>query len=721
MTEIINSTSGLYVGGSHQSGNDIPEKVIEDGRQIFVEGDEYRLCPEVYYGNKIYSFKNKTNFEILENIHKESCSFTQGKIPSGAFILCKKVIKDNKKRDITGTCKEICDLLQGIHGCRQSNGKVAGAENEKGGIVIDPKEAQKEASIHTDTFQKIKDGKIVSVEDLGVALAVDHEKDKKQSEQGYGCLMLGISCPSWSSLLEGVRKEDIYNEKGFGLEREPHITLLYGFLEDKISVKEVINTAKKVIPGQVEILARGASIFEGENYDVVKLDVENPLLHACNAELRKFPYKETFPDYKPHMTLGYVKKGEGKKYIKTFEKPLVFSGIEIIYSHPEDSGWSGVGNKKEVEKLMKGGQVGALFYNGMVVPKYVNPKLIISAFANEIDHDKLDEYTEIMRAEMLSHSFPPIEGFPAIIDDSDIGEEFLSGAEVTTNDIGKKVWKVTDGHHRALSAIAANLPQIDVVLDSSTITDEKELAAYRKYKSGGEVKNKEFVKGDKVEWQSPMVTSVMIQGYYEKDNGDGAHTVIHKMGGFNDYPYVVKEVLRGWNNLAKGGCVAEKPKVDISAWEKEQSHIKQYIRWIPIMELYKFREFDRKTYSPQGDHYYEELKKEIEKNGIITPLSMYYGVEDKRLSVGEGNHRIGIALDLGIESLPVYVKVARTNSKGIEVNPKRRIHYETMYTPQGKVKVGKEFWISMDDLDYGDAKHHNHSEVMKILESGGYV
>lgn len=347
------SKSGLYHGGSHASGNDIPI-VIDGQREARVEGGEYHLCSSLMQSSDTYEFHEKTALEILEELHKKSCVFRQGQATGGDFIICRPSTQDKEKLTITGTVREITDLLQSKHNCKTN---AANDVAEKGGVIIDPKEAQKEAAIHTDTFQKIKDGKIASVEDLGVALAVDHEKDKKQAEQGYGCLMLGVSYPKWVDITSVIDKKDVYDEKGFGIENEPHITLLYGFYEDKVNVPDVISAAKKVISGQVEILATGVSIFESENYDVVKLDVESPLLHECNKELRKFPYKETFPDYKPHLTIGYVKKGEGKKYIKKFEKPLVFLGIEIIYSHPEDSGWSGVGNRKEVEKLAKGGGV----------------------------------------------------------------------------------------------------------------------------------------------------------------------------------------------------------------------------------------------------------------------------------------------------------------------------------------------------------------------------
>ncbi len=117
-------------------------------------------------------------------------------------------------------------------------------------------------------------------------------------------------------------------------------------------------------------------------------------------------------------------------------------------------------------------------YNGLICPKQIKTEFIISAFENDIDSDKLEEYTNIMKTEMLSHSFPPILGFPTIIDENDIGEFFLNGEEVTEEHIGKLCWKVTDGHHRSLSAIAARLPYLETDLDYNTLTNETDLANF---------------------------------------------------------------------------------------------------------------------------------------------------------------------------------------------------------------------------------------------------
>lgn len=118
-------------------------------------------------------------------------------------------------------------------------------------------------------------------------------------------------------------------------------------------------------------------------------------------------------------------------------------------------------------------------YNGIIVPKQIKPTLIISAFENDMDSGKVEHYTNILKEEMLSHSFPPIMGFPTIIDESDIGIFFLTGEEIEERHIGLLAWKVTDGHHRSESAIAAKLPYLETELDFSTITSEVDIKNFR--------------------------------------------------------------------------------------------------------------------------------------------------------------------------------------------------------------------------------------------------
>ena len=68
------------------------------------------------------------------------------------------------------------------------------------------------------------------------------------------------------------------------------------------------------------------------------MEAENPTLHGCNFNLRQLPYTSSYPDYKPHMTVAYLKKGEGQKYVeRLMDKTYTVTPTHLIYSKPDGS------------------------------------------------------------------------------------------------------------------------------------------------------------------------------------------------------------------------------------------------------------------------------------------------------------------------------------------------------------------------------------------------
>jgi hypothetical protein len=111
---------------------------------------------------------------------------------------------------------------------------------------------------------------------------------------------------------QNIPEENLYyDEKGDnGREVEPHVTVKYGLQipAPNQALLQIIGTTKpfKVKLGLV-------SLFENPKFDVVKVDVDSPELHQLNRAISEaIPCKDTFPDYHPHMTIAYVKKGTGR-------------------------------------------------------------------------------------------------------------------------------------------------------------------------------------------------------------------------------------------------------------------------------------------------------------------------------------------------------------------------------------------------------------------------
>jgi len=56
--------------------------------------------------------------------------------------------------------------------------------------------------------------------------------------------------------------------------------------------------------------------FEMEDYDVLVAEVElTPFLKRLNDSLKKLDHKNDYPEYSPHITIAYLKKGRYKNYV----------------------------------------------------------------------------------------------------------------------------------------------------------------------------------------------------------------------------------------------------------------------------------------------------------------------------------------------------------------------------------------------------------------------
>jgi 2'-5' RNA ligase len=103
-----------------------------------------------------------------------------------------------------------------------------------------------------------------------------------------------------------------------GREEDPHVTIRYGLeTDDAERVRPILSDA-----GPVKFRLGAAAVFAGDGqnkpYDVVMVEVESPDLRRLNRELASLPHTDTFPTYRPHATIAYVKAGLGESYAKRF-------------------------------------------------------------------------------------------------------------------------------------------------------------------------------------------------------------------------------------------------------------------------------------------------------------------------------------------------------------------------------------------------------------------
>lgn len=149
-----------------------------------------------------------------------------------------------------------------------------------------------------------------------------------------GCLMLSLPVAEIKHIL-GWRQDRLGNGPNC-LEIEPylHTTIAYGFV-DTVSGQDVLDYVEDKLP---LVLRLGTVSRFANDRDVLKIDVESPALCQLHHDLCEHFGDEldvTYKDYKPHLTLAYVKPGT---YLH-LDNDDTFNGdtflcTEAVYSYP---------------------------------------------------------------------------------------------------------------------------------------------------------------------------------------------------------------------------------------------------------------------------------------------------------------------------------------------------------------------------------------------------
>ena len=103
------------------------------------------------------------------------------------------------------------------------------------------------------------------------------------------------------------------NDTSFGREDDPHITLIYGIHTENLKeVSDLFDDEK-----EFECKLGKLDLFtKNDKFDVLIASVDCEDLHRLNSKMRKYlEATESYPVYVPHVTICYLRKGQGKKYI----------------------------------------------------------------------------------------------------------------------------------------------------------------------------------------------------------------------------------------------------------------------------------------------------------------------------------------------------------------------------------------------------------------------
>jgi 2'-5' RNA ligase len=167
---------------------------------------------------------------------------------------------------------------------------------------------------------------------------MDLLKESSSVPYEYGCAMLYFDFAYLNKIQDAINPKHIYRDEkdpSFGLEDEPHCTLLFG-LHKEVSVEDVTKILKDFIFDICKL--HNVSLFENEKYDVLKFDVEGSILHNVNSKLKTLPYTSDFPDYHPHSTIAYLKPGMGKIYTEMLKnQEFELQPQYAMFSQPDGS------------------------------------------------------------------------------------------------------------------------------------------------------------------------------------------------------------------------------------------------------------------------------------------------------------------------------------------------------------------------------------------------
>lgn len=139
------------------------------------------------------------------------------------------------------------------------------------------------------------------------------------------------------------------------------------------------------------------------------------------------------------------------------------------------------------------------------------------------------------------------------------------------------------------------------------------------------------------------------------------------------------------------------------------------IEFVDVELLDKIKEFDRRVQRVKTDEDIDELKNKIISNGITEPVMIDFCPFDGTLKLGEGNHRLMIAKELGLPKVPA-IAIRCMNSVH---NYKMKVDPEGI-TPREDGIFGKYYYQPMKPSYLGEPFGPNYNGEIK-KESNNYI
>lgn len=147
-----------------------------------------------------------------------------------------------------------------------------------------------------------------------------------------GCIMLDLEPMQVMEYMQGHEDDLFENPKweqgSVPAETVPHVTLLYGLLENGNVWKDKVDTLLKDWSVKTVTIDEVGYFDTPDSYAVVAHLEKTPELVDGHERLTLLPHVNTFSEYKPHMTLAYIKKdADVDEWVESLGQQ--YNGVEI--------------------------------------------------------------------------------------------------------------------------------------------------------------------------------------------------------------------------------------------------------------------------------------------------------------------------------------------------------------------------------------------------------
>ncbi len=175
-----------------------------------------------------------------------------------------------------------------------------------------------------------------------------HKFKAVYEELGYdlsklGCIMYSLDSTNVESAVsEVITDSDTYyakNKDRFWIDgivaNNAHVTVLYGLLRSGMEMKKHVDAILKGVDVKdvvVDNVGVFASPYENEDYYCIVAHLKiSPELQEAHDRLTFLPHINTFPGYKGHSTLAYIKKDDKRlsAIIETLNKQLSGKSLRV--------------------------------------------------------------------------------------------------------------------------------------------------------------------------------------------------------------------------------------------------------------------------------------------------------------------------------------------------------------------------------------------------------